>query len=217
MSLLPSQLEIKTAYQNAPVYLQDFIGSDEMYTVFQDMIKVHKLHIDQGGNLAVALNSIILGLRPLGQFPELLKEALNSSDDALNRAIANEANSKVFSALRALTKTETTPTKATPVLETAPAAVAFAPASSPIQSVQKAPLVTQLESMPVAAAVVPPTPMVVAENKMAMTSAPAPVTTAVPMPPSAPTTAITPPIPKEPKPEAPVKYHGTDPYREPFE
>jgi hypothetical protein len=215
----PTRDQVREKASNAPEHLLEFIRSDLMRSVFEELRTKHKLHIDQAGNMATAINSIVLGIRNLDEFPAMLKEALGNSDNAMQEDILKIVNEKIFVLLRTLTKGMTTPVTAAEKPLSAPAAVTTPVLPpSPIQQIQKAPLVTQLEPMPVPAPVVPPpAPMVVAENKMTMTSAPTPVTTSVPMPPPAPTTAITPPTPKEPKPEAPVKYHGTDPYREPFE
>lgn len=192
---LVTEEEIKKAYKNAPERARDYIDSDELYDAFHVIRKTHNLHLDQAGSLALMIDAIILDLAPFEKFPTMLREALGAADDATYQAVLKDVNEKVFAMFRKVTKENTVPQSVTTPTTTAPPTPA------------RAPNTTELPPLPT------PKPPSVAETKLAVTSAPAPVQQVVPPP-----AAVVPPhpAPTAPSPKPPT-YHGTDPYREPFE
>lgn len=98
--MIPSQTQIQEAYEKAPKGLQDIILSQEIAETFASLRSRYKIHLDQAEKLALAINSVILGLSEIDHFPSLLREALPDSNDETRTEILKEINDEVFSSLR---------------------------------------------------------------------------------------------------------------------
>lgn len=97
---LPSLPDIATAYDKAPQYIKDFMDGDTLTTVFQTLRSTYKLHIDDSGTLALLMNTVLLGLLPLGQFETALAEHIPNLKPDQRVLLAKEVNEKVFVELR---------------------------------------------------------------------------------------------------------------------
>lgn len=227
------QDEIQKAFATAPEHLRAYIKSDELDVAFYQIRTTYKLHLDHAGNLALAIDAVVLGLRKFDELPALLREALGGLDDATREKVLKDVNDKVFIPLRELTKKTaeearaklaapksppvtvrppTTPTQVPAVPQQAQAGIKLEvekpqPTRLPIKSIVEEKLAQQpapiVPVVPPAAAAAPAT----APQPQQAQVAP-PVTQAPPAP--------TPPAVAAPPPTQP-RYHGADPYREPAE
>lgn len=195
-----TEAEVRKVYETAPKHLKEYIDSDGLFNAFHEIRRTHKLHIDQAGNLAMAIDAVVLGMKRFDELPMLLREGLAGVDDATREKVVKDVNDKVFVPLREYTKKRAEETQKT----TAPKPVPTSPPqSAPPPSVRNIELKLTKEPTPAVAPV---------------TAEPAQQTQSIveqKMPP-APPPAQAPPVEPAAQREAP-RYHGTDPYRETIE
>lgn len=129
MGILPTLEELKAAHGAAPAYIRDYISSEELAKVFNEIRDTNKLHLDEAGQLSLALSAVFLEVRPAEQFPELLKEALEVNQGA-HAAVLKTVNEKVFARFREILsqKTLTQVETSAPPEKKPPAALEAAPA-----------------------------------------------------------------------------------------
>ncbi|PIR85080.1 hypothetical protein COU15_02815 [Candidatus Kaiserbacteria bacterium CG10_big_fil_rev_8_21_14_0_10_45_20] len=98
--MLATKEQIQEAYQKAPEYIQDFITSEELDEMFANIRKKFSLHLDEAGQLSIAINTVALEIANLDQFPSLIKEALPSMPEIKRNEILKEVNDRIFGELR---------------------------------------------------------------------------------------------------------------------
>lgn len=118
MAILPTQEEIVARFESAPEYVRNFITSVELMATFKTLREVHKLHLDEAGQVGRALNAVFLEIRPASEFPELLRSSLEQNVSVYD-ALLKDINEKIFKVFRE--KMETKPPTPTPVTPTPPA------------------------------------------------------------------------------------------------
>lgn len=96
--------QIRTAFQAASPEVQAMVNSDDVFNAFHDIRRTHNLHIDHAGNLAQAINAVILEIVPFTELDTLLKEGMPGLDDATRTKVINDVNEKIFIPLRASVK-----------------------------------------------------------------------------------------------------------------
>jgi len=124
MSPIPTNQELQGAFQKADASVQTYIASGELDEAFEQIRTEHKLHLDEAGKLGQALNAVFLELRPMSEFPNLLREALEQNSGAYD-AVLKAVNDKIFSPFRTKLQTpsaseekalDTKPVEATPTV-----------------------------------------------------------------------------------------------------
>ncbi len=199
-----TQEEIQKAYQRAPEHIQTWIDSDELAKAFDAIRTKYNLHVDHAGNLAIALDAVILELKQFTELPALLKEGLASLDDATRDKVVKDVNDTVFVPLRALVKkhADEVATKAREEAELNHRVDTMIEAEAKLADAE-AKLKTTPPPVIAPARTTPQTqaPASILQQKMSTAVAPPPSVQEVPAP--------------NPTPVAPPRYHGTDPYREP--
>ena len=196
-----TQEEIQKAYASAPKHLQEYIDSDDLFNAFHEIRGKYNLHLDKAGDLAIAIDAIILNLQSFDAFPRLLKEALGGVDEKTYQGVVEDVNTKIFTAFRELTK------KQVEKLVQAPAPPKPVSNSEPLKVIEQT--VSQKEPAPVK-------PLQIIQEKMSQTVGTAALNIPVPPVAAAVTTPAAQPEQKPPA-TAPTRYHGADPYREPAE
>jgi hypothetical protein len=207
-----TEAEIKDVYKTAPQHLKELVDSDEVYNAFHGIRETYNLHLDHAQNLAMAIDAVILEMRPFEQLGDLLSDGLRSVDENTRNKILADINTKVFIPLRDRAKKQAE--------EKAADTAAKAQAEAPKPRIQG--LEIKLKSIPdvqmpvrqapsitgtIALQPVPPTPPV---------AAPAvPTQSVIEQKMSAPTVSVDGVI-AQPTVQPPTqpKYHGSDPYRE---
>ncbi len=96
--------EVRKVYASAPQHLKAYIDSDELFDAFHSIREAHKLHLDHAGNLALAIDAVILGMKRFDELPILLREGLMGLDEAMREKVVKDVNDKIFMPLRELTK-----------------------------------------------------------------------------------------------------------------
>lgn len=191
-----TEQEVRDAFRRAPDSLKSYVESDELFNAFHEIRKKHNLHLDQAGDLELALHATVLGLRQFNELPKLMQEILQGVTAEAQSAILKDFNEKVFVPLRNLSKK-----RAEEVLK-----VNAAEKHTPGGALRAAEMQSSAEAPPPVAPLpnkAPATEASVLEQKMPRATPPAP---AVSQETSAPE-----------RPSTPPRYHGTDPYREPVE
>ena len=204
--------EIQKAFKTAPQNLKDYIESDDMERAFYAIRSAYKLHLDHAGNLALAIDAVILGLKSFDQLPQLLQEALSGLDDDTRGKVLKDINDKIFIPLREMSrkhaeevrKATTLPPPTIRTREVVLANAPEAPVARSIPAAPQAPVVPAAPTTQLVASAATPTPpvMSVIAEKMSTTSAPP---------------RVEQPVAPQAVPNTPAKYHGSDPYKEPIE
>jgi len=206
--MTPTETDIKKAYAVANDKAKEYIDSDELFNTFYTIRTKYNLHVDVAGNLALIIDSVILEMLPLTEFPGKLKEILTGSSETEYQVILKTINDDIFTYFRNKVKAEAEAVKKKAEQEAAEDAelerqIAEATARRALEGVGTD-----------AAPALPPPP--VQEPTAPVQAAPAPsiveqkVTTV-----SAPVQELSKVVQPEIKPAAaPPRYHGTDPYRE---
>lgn len=86
---------IKNRYKRLPQYVRDAIASFDVASVVQEIVKEHRLHIDQGGELADEIDSVLIGETEREIFLPNIKKRLNISDETA-KEIVKEVNDNIL-------------------------------------------------------------------------------------------------------------------------
>lgn len=95
-----SEQEMRSAYEKAPQAVKDALNSDEVFRAFHDIRKKHSLHIDHAGNLANAINAVVLGVVPFTDMGRLLDEGMQGVSAETKQGVLKDLNEKIFLPLR---------------------------------------------------------------------------------------------------------------------
>ncbi|MEK7613325.1 MAG: hypothetical protein AAB439_00400 [Patescibacteria group bacterium] len=101
MITIPTNEELRNAYEKAPEMVQKYITSEGLAAAFEEIRMSNKLHLDEAGRLSQALNAVFLELRTITTFPELLRTTLEQNSNTYD-AVLKAVNEKIFEPFRAL-------------------------------------------------------------------------------------------------------------------
>lgn len=79
--------------------VRTYIQSEELAHVFEEIRTTYKIHLDEAGNISLSLNAVFLGVRPAGEFTNLLKASLEQNGDKYD-SILKDVNEKIFKVFR---------------------------------------------------------------------------------------------------------------------
>lgn len=99
MAQIPTEQEIRTAYESAQKNIKDYVVSEDLQKKFHDIRTNHNLHLDEAGKLTDALVATFLELSPMSEFPNLLREVLEQNSDQ-HESVLKEVNDKIFTSFR---------------------------------------------------------------------------------------------------------------------
>ena len=99
MTRIPTEQELRIVYEKAPSFIKEYVISTELLKAFETIRTEHKLHFDEAGKLTDALVSVFLEMRPMSEFPNLLREALEQNS-ATYSAVLKDVNEKIFTVFR---------------------------------------------------------------------------------------------------------------------
>lgn len=163
--MIPTEQEIRAAYERAPKPVQQYVVSKELQEAFHSIRTENKLHLDEAGKLTNALVAVFTELKPMGDFPLMLKEALEQNAAAYD-AVLKSVNEKIFTAFRNTLKPATeTPAQNAPVKPATPPPSSAPPIKTPMDRLretsnagaQTVDAVSRIENAPREAAPQPPT------------------------------------------------------------
>lgn len=196
-----SEEEVKRVYATASQSVKDYVNSNEVFDAFHEIRKSHNLHLDHAGNLAMAIDAVILGMRSFSELPTLLRDALPGVDDATREKVVQDVNDKIFVPLRELTKKRAEAPASVPTVPRPTSGIRAVertlvseapPPVRPQPTEEKAEAPTTRPVAPQQSVVEQKMPGVVQSSESRVQSA----------------------TPPKVAPPAPPKYHGADPYRE---
>jgi cell fate (sporulation/competence/biofilm development) regulator YlbF (YheA/YmcA/DUF963 family) len=179
-----TQEQITEAFKKASPEVQAMVNSDDVFNAFHEIREKHNLHLDHAGNLATAINAVILEIVPFTELDTLLKEGMQGVDDAVRAQVIQDVNDKIFVPLREETRKHAVEVAK---INAAPPVVAPPPRTTPLAEI----------------------PLVMIPNP-SQPSAPSVLEQKMPSAQPTPAPAPQPEAPAKPK----STYHGTDPYRE---
>ncbi len=99
-----TQDQIEQKFNAASKEVQDMVNSEDVFNAFHEIREKHNLHLDHAGNLATAINAVILEIVPFTELDGLLREGMQGVDDATRQGVIQDVNDKIFVPLRALSK-----------------------------------------------------------------------------------------------------------------
>lgn len=134
MAFIPNEQTLRTAYEQAPPAIKEYIVSAELLDAFDAIRTDNKLHFDEAEKLTDAMVAVFLEVKPLAEFPAMLREALEQNAAAYE-AVLKAVNEKIFTAFRNTLRN--TPPSAAPTAVETPAPV---PTPTPQPAVPKTPL-----------------------------------------------------------------------------
>lgn len=149
---------IKDAFSAAPQALKDALNSDEVYDAFHEIREKHNLHIDHAGNLATAINAVVLGVVPFTDMGRLLDEGMPGVSPETKQGVLTDLNDMIFIPLREKALSVAARPSHPPAVPTVPDAPIPKPPVSVIAQKLSHPQVSETLATPPPPAPAPPAP-----------------------------------------------------------